>query len=40
MIAGNLFDLLQDGVELSSDYERPGRVPWALIDGINVSAAR
>ncbi|MHC4563355.1 MAG: TldD/PmbA family protein [Planctomycetota bacterium] len=39
MIAGNLFDLLKTNVAVSSDYDRPGRVPWAVIDGLNVSSA-
>jgi PmbA protein len=39
MIAGNLFDLLKTNVAVSSDYDKPGRVPWAVIDGINVSSA-
>ena len=40
MIAGNLFDILKDGVELSSDYEVPGRIPWALVDGVNLSTGK
>jgi len=39
MIAGNLFDILRRGVELSSDYDPPGRIPWALVDGVSVSTA-
>jgi PmbA protein len=37
MIAGNLFDIMGSGVELSADYEPPGRMPWALVDGVSVS---
>ncbi|MHC4985306.1 MAG: TldD/PmbA family protein, partial [Planctomycetota bacterium] len=39
MIAGNLFDILKNNVELSSDYDKPGRTPWALVDGVSVSTA-
>jgi PmbA protein len=37
MVAGNLYDLLGENVQLSSDYDKPGRLPWALIDGVSVS---
>jgi PmbA protein len=40
MIAGNLYDLLGSNVQLSSDYDRPGRLPWAMIDGVSVSTTR
>ena len=37
MIAGNLFDIMKSGVELSADYDPPGRIPWALVDGVSVA---
>ena len=39
MIAGNLFDVLAGGVELSGDYDPPGHIPWALVDGVHVSTS-
>jgi PmbA protein len=39
MIAGNLYDLLGSNVELSSDYDHPGRLPWATVEGVSVSSA-
>ncbi len=39
MIAGNLLELMKQNVQLSSDYDEPGRVPWALIQGVSVSSS-
>lgn len=36
MVAGNVYELLKKNVELSSDYEPMRRLPFAVIDGINV----
>lgn len=40
MIAGNLYELLKQDVELSSDLDHEGRFPYAVVRGANVSAAR
>ena len=36
MVAGNVYELLKKNVELSSDYEPMRRLPFAVINGINV----
>ncbi len=38
MVAGNLYDILRDGVELSSDTCYEGSCPWAVVEGVQVSA--
>ena len=40
MVAGNVYDLLGGGVELSSDRDPINRMPYALVRGLNVAAAR
>ncbi len=39
MIAGNLLELMKQNVQLSSDYDEPGRIPWAIVDGVSVSSS-
>jgi len=39
MIAGNLLELMKQNVQLSSDYDEPGRIPWAVVDGVSVSSS-
>ncbi len=39
MVAGNVYDLFKTGVRLSREREPLRRMPWALIDGVSVSAA-
>ena len=39
MIAGNLLELMKQNVQLSSDYDEPGRTPWAIVDGVSVSSS-
>jgi len=39
MIAGNLLELMKQNVQLSSDYDEPGRTPWAVVDGVSVSSS-
>ncbi len=39
MVAGNFYDLLADGVQLSSNVDKVWRMPHAVIDGINVSTS-
>ena len=38
MIAGNLFEILRQDVELSSDTDYEGSTPYAVVDGVSVSA--
>jgi PmbA protein len=38
MIAGNLYEILEQDVQLSSDTEHEGRYPHVVIEGVNVSA--
>lgn len=38
MIAGNLYEILRHGVELSSDTEHEGHVPYAVVEGVTASA--
>jgi PmbA protein len=40
MIAGNLYELLKRNVELSSDTDPIIRMPYAVIDGLKVNAAK
>ena len=40
MIAGNIYELLKQGVELSSDVDPIQRVPYAKIAGLTVSAKK
>jgi PmbA protein len=40
MVAGNVYELLGSGVELSSDRDPIDRLPHAVIQGLNVSAAQ
>ncbi|GAG42469.1 unnamed protein product, partial [marine sediment metagenome] len=40
MIAGNVYELLGGDVELSSDVDPVRRVPWAVVEGLSVSAAQ
>jgi len=39
MISGNLLGLMKQDVQLSSDYDEPGRIPWAIIEGVSVSSS-
>ena len=39
MIAGNLLELMKKNVQLSSDYDEPGRIPWAIVDDVSVSSS-
>jgi len=39
MIAGNVYDLLKTGVQLSSDRDPVNQLPHALLEGLSVSAA-
>ena len=39
MLAGNVYDLLGAGVQLSSDTDYQGRLPWAVVAGASVSRA-
>jgi len=39
MVAGNVYELLASGVELSSDRDPARRLPYALIEGLNVATA-
>ena len=39
MIAGNLLELMKQNVQLSSDYDEPGRIPWAIVDDVSVSSS-
>ena len=39
MMAGNIYDLLAKNVRLSSDRDPILRLPYALIEGVSVSAA-
>ncbi len=38
MIAGNVYELFRENVELSSDLDHEGRTPHAVISGLNVAA--
>ncbi len=38
MIAGNLYDLFAENVELSSDLDHAGRMPHAVIEGLSVAS--
>jgi predicted Zn-dependent protease len=41
LVSGNAFALLAGGVQLSSTVERvmgTARIPWALVDGLSVTA--
>ncbi len=38
MIAGNVYDLLAGSVKLSSDTERDVRMPYAVVEGVSLSA--
>lgn len=38
MVAGNVYDLLAGNLQLSSDVDPVHRMPYALIDGLSVSA--
>lgn len=38
MIAGNIYSLLAQGVELSSDTNYDGRFPYAVVSGLSVSS--
>ena len=38
MVAGNVYDLLASSLQLSSDVDPVHRMPYALIDGLSVSA--
>jgi len=40
MVAGNVYDLLKANVRLSSDAEPTIRMPFAVIDGLNVVAGQ
>jgi len=39
MVAGNVYELLRSGVRLSSDSDPIQRTPYAVIEGLSVSAA-
>ena len=39
MVAGNVYELLKDKVHLSSDKDPVRRMPYAVLEGIQVSAA-
>jgi len=39
MIAGNVYELLRDGAELSRDRDPVERMPYAMVEGLAVSAA-
>lgn len=39
MVAGNVYELLKDNVQLSSDKDPVRRMPYAVLEGIQVSAA-
>ena len=38
MIAGNVYELLKEGVELSRDRDPVERIPYAMVEGLAVSA--
>lgn len=40
IIAGNVYDLLKEGVELSSEVDPVRRMPYAVISGLTVSARK
>ncbi len=37
MVAGNVYDLLRDGVSLSSDRDEISRIPCAVVQGVHIS---
>ena len=39
MIAGNVYDLLKESVEVSCDRDEAERMPYAAIENLTVSAA-
>jgi PmbA protein len=40
MAAGNVYELLAAGLELSSDRDPVRRMPWAVVQGLHCAAAR
>ena len=40
MIAGNIYELFRQNIELSADRDPVARVPSALIEGLSVSTAK
>ena len=40
MIAGNLYEILKQGVRLSSERDPLTLFPYAVVEGVTISAAR